>query len=108
MSSQRTPVPCARWAWACASSTSEHLRRPRCLDVDLPTRGNEIAGDHDLVGLPRSDNLLDVRVGIDYDLDESRPCVCEELVYDTQHGPLSRGVRLSHDDGRSHQIHLDR
>src|SRR5207237_6671989 len=89
MSSQRAPVPCARWACVCASFTSEHLRGSGWLDVDLVARGNEIAGDHVLVSLPRSDHRVDASVGIDHDLEECGSRESEELADDARHVLLS-------------------
>src|SRR5207237_8997952 len=93
MSSQRAPLPCARWACACASSTSEHLRGSGWLDVDLVARGNEIAGDHILVSLPRSDHRVDASVGIDHDLEECGSRESEELADDARHVLLALEAR---------------
>src|SRR5690242_2833345 len=88
MSSQRKPLLCraCSFAW---SSTSEHLRRPGCLDVHLVARGNEIAGDHVLVGLPRAYHRVDARVGVDHDLEECRSREREELADDARHVGLA-------------------
>src|SRR5215831_2568405 len=78
MSSQRNPL--LRCACPCPwSSTSEHLRGSRGLDVDLVARGNEVPGDHLLVALPRAYHGVDARIGVDHHLEECRPRKGDEL-----------------------------
>src|SRR2546430_9106560 len=52
------------------SGASEHLRGVRSLDVDLVARGNEFAGDHLLIALPRPHHRVHTGVRVDHHFQE--------------------------------------
>src|SRR3974377_883762 len=82
----------SRGPW-CAGTSSEHLRGPGRLDLDLVTRGDEFAGDHLGVALPRTDHGIDAGIRVDHHFEEGGTRVGEELADDARHIRLALEAR---------------
>src|ERR1700758_1651181 len=76
-----------------ALPSSEHLRGSWRLDVDRLTRGNELAGDHLLVALPRPHHRVDPGIRVDHHFEEGGAGKAEELGDDARHVRLALEAR---------------